>query len=46
MAHGKPTQIPEVLVNAVVVAEVLGVTRRRVNQLVVEQVLPAPVNHK
>jgi len=46
MAHGKATQIPEVLVNAAVVAEVLNLTRRRVSQLVAEQVLPAPVNHK
>jgi phage terminase Nu1 subunit (DNA packaging protein) len=46
MAHGKTTQIPEVLVNAAVLAEVLNLTRRRISQLVAEQVLPAPVNHK
>jgi hypothetical protein len=46
MAHGKATQIPQVLTNCQVVAEVLGVTRRRVSQLVQEQVLPAPVNHR
>ena len=46
MAHGKTTQIPEVLTNAAVVAEVLNVTRRRVSQLVTEQVLPAPVSHR
>ena len=46
MAHGKTTQIPEVLVNAAVLAEVLTLTRRRVSQLVTEQVLPAPVAHK
>jgi hypothetical protein len=46
VAHGKTTQIPEVLVNAAVVAEVLNLTRRRISQLVQEQVLPAPVNHK
>jgi len=46
MAHGKTTQIPEVLVNANTLAEVLTLTRRRVSQLVAEQVIPAPVNHK
>ena len=46
MAHGKATQIPQVLTNSAVVAEVLGVSRRRVSQLATEQVLPAPVNHK
>ena len=46
MAHGKTTQIPEVLVNAAVLAEVLTLTRRRVSQLVTEQVLPAPVSHR
>ena len=46
MAHGKATQIPQVLTNSAVVAEVLGVSRRRVSQLVVEGVLPAPVAHR
>jgi phage terminase Nu1 subunit (DNA packaging protein) len=38
--------MPEVLVNANTVAEILNLTRRRVSQLVAEQVLPAPVNHR
>ena len=46
MAHGKTAQIPQVLTNSAVVAEVLGVSRRRVSQLVTEQVIPAPLNHK
>jgi hypothetical protein len=46
MAHGKTTQIPEVPVSVAVVAEVLNLTRRRISQLVAEQVLPAPLNHK